>query len=237
MSETEIIEERISLAGKNLTLAGVIAYPASAEPVRSVLLCSPHPHFAGDMDNNIIRAISRDLAKDSVTLRFDYRGVGNSRIELPPGLSVFDYWEEVEQQKEYEDALADVASAAQELSDSTSGLPMIVVGYSLGAVTGLRFGMNDVNTELVIGISPPWIRIKFDFVVDCPKPVLLLSAENDFLYSQQEIDRLRDIVGSTVIIETLKTGDHFFRGEENIICKHVRSFIQNIPGEKRCHLM
>ena len=92
MSRMEIIEERITFTGKNLTLAGVISYPAADDPVRSVLLCSPHPHFAGDMDNNIIQAIAGDLARDSVTLRFDYRGVGNSKIELPPGLSVFDYW-------------------------------------------------------------------------------------------------------------------------------------------------
>jgi alpha/beta superfamily hydrolase len=234
MIRTEIIEEKITLTSGKLRLAGVLAYPPCNDPVRAVLLCSPHPHFAGDMENNVIKALAQQLAKESVTLRFDYRGVSDSEINLPTGLSVFDYWQEVEQQRNYNDALDDVTSAATELTYLADGLPLVVVGYSFGAVTGIRFGQDYKRVDLMIGISPPWKRVAFDFLVNCPKPTLLLGADNDFLYSQEEIARIREQVPSEVTIEIMQNGDHFFRGEENIVCDQVEKFIHSIiPCEER----
>ena len=87
-----IVEERVTFASGSLRLAGVLAYPQEAAPERAVLVCSPHPHFAGDMNNNVVSAVARHLAGQAVVLRFDYRGVGESEIVLGPEESAFDYW-------------------------------------------------------------------------------------------------------------------------------------------------
>ena len=178
------------------------------------------------MDNNIIKAIARSLATDSVTLRFDYRGVGNSQIKLPTGLSVFDYWDQIEQSRDYKDAMDDIA-AADELLRNIAKLPMAVVGYSFGAVTGIQFGLARPQVNLMIGISPPWRRVTFDFLSDCRKPALLLTAKNDFLYSAEEIASARSRAAPQVNIHILESGDHFFRGEENSICQKVASYIHS----------
>ena len=67
----EIVEERITFANEDgLELVGVLAYPERAKPNHTVLLCSPHPHFAGNMDNNVICAMARGLARFPESLAF-----------------------------------------------------------------------------------------------------------------------------------------------------------------------
>jgi len=114
-----IVEERVTFPSGPLRLAGVLAYPQEVTPERAVLVCSPHPHFAGDMNNNVVAAVTRHLAAHAVVLRFDYRGVGESQIALGPEESAFDYWTDVEETKDYAGAVHDVRSAAQVLLDAT----------------------------------------------------------------------------------------------------------------------
>ena len=105
--QTNIIEEQINFQSGPLNLSGILSYPDSREPEKAVLLCSPHPHFAGDMENNVIRHLANYFAKDSLALRFDYRGVGKSTINLEGESSVFDYWQQVEDSMDYTDAVED----------------------------------------------------------------------------------------------------------------------------------
>jgi len=224
-TQGEIIEERLTFPSGKLTLSGILAYPESAEPARAVLLCSPHPHFAGDMNNNVVRALARHLAADGLTLRFDYRGVGESEIKLPPQASAFDYWHDIEETKDYRDALDDVQAAASELRRVSPELPLTVIGYSFGAVTALRHGGVSEAVHSMVGISPPLTRVGLDFLAGCPKPCLVLCGKNDFLYSPEEISKLKRVVGPAVAIELLEGQDHFFRGEEECLCERVAKFV------------
>ena len=233
MERMEIVEERVAFDGNGLTLSGVMAYPATGAPRRAALLCPPHPHFAGDMENNVVLALARHMATDSVVLRFDYRGVGESQIKLPPGVSVFDYWDDVEEKKDYAGALSDVWAAGEELSRAARGLPLVVVGYSFGAVTGLMFGRDCAAVRAMAGISPPLKKVSFDFLADCPKPCLLLSGKNDFVCSAEEMAWAKKLAGRR-LTTALLGGDHFFRQEENILCARVDRFVRKAVPLLRC---
>ncbi len=203
METMEIIEERVTFNNGGLKLDGVLTYPQSGNPVRAILLCSPHPHFAGDMDNNIIRELAQYLASDSITLRFDYRGVGGSRIDLPVGLSVFDYWTDIEESKNYDDAVSDIACAGDELCRIAGDLPLTVIGYSFGAVTGFLYGRDNSFVDMMIGIAPPLGKVSFDFLADCDKEVLVLIGKGDFLYSDQKAREFENAISPCAAIELL----------------------------------
>lgn len=228
MSATEIVEEKVRFPSDALQLSGVLAYPLDAEPTHAVLLCSPHPHFAGDMDNNIIRAVARDAAETAVTLRFDYRGVGDSEIDLPQGLSVFDYWQEVEERQAYDDAIADVAAAGAALSSAGGSLPLAIVGYSFGCATGMRFGLFEPSAEAIVGICPPLTRVSFGFLGNCPKPALFVCSKGDFVFSEDKLLGCQASAGPNLRTELLDVGDHFFRGEEEIVCRPARRFLRHV---------
>jgi alpha/beta superfamily hydrolase len=228
--QDKIIEERITFINdEGLQLAGVLAYPESIEPKYAVLLCSPHPHFAGNMDNNVICEIARELAMHAVTLRFDYRGVGDSQINLPGGLSIFDYWSDIEETKNYTDAVKDVSAAAHTLYSAIGELdiPFSVIGYSFGAATGLLYGHENENVSGMVAIAPPLGKVSFEFLPDCSKPGLFLIGTGDFLYSEEKSEQLRNTIASHIMVEVLENADHFFRGDENILARKVDNFIRN----------
>ena len=232
MNQANTIQERVRF-GQDGRLAGVLHYPASAAPRRAVLLCSPHPNFAGDMDNNVIRLLAEQMSSDAVVLRFDYRGIGESRINLPPGVSVFDYWADTEQACNYAEALADTADAADELWRICGQRPLLVVGYSFGALTGTRTTLADARFAAMVGISPPLKRIAFEFLADCPKPCLMLSGEGDFSYDADVAARLAAAAGDRLILEVLADRDHFFRGHEESLGNRVMDFLDHVDGQKR----
>ncbi|MFI5380398.1 MAG: alpha/beta hydrolase [Tepidisphaerales bacterium] len=225
MTQTQpVIQERVRFADSG-RLAGVLHYPGESAPRYAVLLCSPHPNFAGDMDNNVIRALADGLAAEAVVLRFDYRGIGNSRIDLPPGLSVFDYWEEIEQAREYGDALADTAAAADELHRLSGGLPMVAVGYSFGSVTATLTALRDDRFVAMAGIAPPLQRVAFEFLADCPRPCLMVSGEDDFVHDPDAAARLIGSAGPQLVFERLKAMDHFFRDREDVLTQRISRFV------------
>lgn len=223
MNQTSIIQERIRFSD-NGRLSGVLGYPAERPPRRAVLLCSPHPNFAGDMNNNVIAALAQCLSADSLTLRFDYRGIGDSRIDLTPGLSLLDYWDRIEQTRDYTDALADTAAAADTLHRFASNLPMLAMGYSFGAVTATRTAASDPRFTAMAAIAPPFKRIAFEFLAACPKPCMILAGENDFVYDADVAARLLATAGTLLTLERIQGADHFFRVQEETLTRRIAEF-------------
>ena len=224
--QTNIIEEQINFQSGSLNLSGILSYPDSREPEKAVLLCSPHPHFAGDMENNVIRHLANYFAKDSLALRFDYRGVGKSTINLEGESSVFDYWQQVEDSMDYTDAVEDVRAAAKELLENACGLPFIFVGYSFGVATGFTYAMESESVNILIGLAPPIGKVNFDFLKSCKKPCLIISGTEDFLYTSENLEQFNKSRGINTTIDIWEDSDHFFRGEEEKLAIAIDSFIQ-----------
>ena len=236
--QTDIVQERVRFGGPDDggdRLAGILAYPASAVPRRAILVCPPHPNFAGDMNNNIIVALAEGLATHAVTFRFDYRGIGDSRIALPPDQGVFDYWDQVEQTRDYRDPLADTAAAADCLSRAAGGHPLFAVGYSFGAVTATVTAVSDTRFFGIVGIAPPLKRIAMEHLADCRKPCLLASGTDDFVHDDDVEAKLASIAGPRLRFERIAGADHFFRGRETDLVRRVRDFIDqhNVDQEVR----
>jgi alpha/beta superfamily hydrolase len=222
-----IAEEQITFLGGVLRLRGVLSYPEQAKPEHAVLLCSPHPHFAGDMDNNVICAVAQRLAGRCVVLRFDYRGVGESAIALAPGVSVFDYWSAIEETKDYRDAVEDVRAAARTLRTATEplGLGLSVAGYSFGAATAMLFACHEDRVQKMVAVAPPLGKVSFAFLADCRKPSLHLLGRQDFLYSQERLAAYRQSLGPTAEVVVLDGADHFFRGEEESVARRIEEYV------------
>jgi len=221
-----VIEEQIVFPCGSLKLSGILAYPESKEPEKAVLLCSPHPHFAGDMENNVIQNLANYFANDSLTLRFNYRGVGTSEIDLPSDLSVFDYWQQVEDNMDYNDAIEDVSAAANELTRNASDLPLIIIGYSFGVATGFKYGMENKSESILIGIAPPLGKVDFVFLKSCNQPCMVISGKEDFLYTSENLEQFCDSCSDIATIDIWDKSDHFFRGEEEKLAIAIDSFIQ-----------
>ena len=80
-------QSAVSFKAKGLNFEGVVAQPEGAMgPMAAVVFCHPHPLFGGNMDNSVVLALANSLVdKGFATLRFNFRGVGNSEGEHSKG--------------------------------------------------------------------------------------------------------------------------------------------------------
>src|SRR5512143_2352484 len=67
-------EMRVTFHSGELTIEGDLALADGA--TRGAVVCHPHPQYGGDMNNNVVLAVSRALHDSGqATLRFNFRGV------------------------------------------------------------------------------------------------------------------------------------------------------------------
>ena len=80
-------QKAVTFQTHGLNFEGIVAEPDElTDPVPGVLICHPGPLNGGNMDNNVVVAVSFALAEQGfVTMRFNFRGVGNSQGEHTRG--------------------------------------------------------------------------------------------------------------------------------------------------------
>ena len=178
------------------------------------------------MDNNVIEHLARRLAEaGSVTLRFNYGGVGGSALELPEDVTTFDYWGRIEAEQDYRAVLPDVIAARDFLAQSlSSGTPLIYLGYSFGScMATLLTGVSAPHA--LIAISPPVSRVRFENLDACSMPVCFVTGDQDFVFDPDRFQETQDAMPGPKTHAHLNGCDHFFRKEEERVYQALCPFL------------
>ena len=138
-------QSAVSFKAKGLNFEGIVATPDDVgSGMPGVVICHPHPLYGGNMDNNVVLAVSFALAEQGfATIRFNFRGVGNSEGEHTKG------------EQEYQEVLGalDLLKSWPGVNGGKPGL----VGYSFG--TGIILGSAEVQKKAKsIALVSPNIR-------------------------------------------------------------------------------
>lgn len=109
-----------SIAGKAGALECAIDLPGDGGSVVTpkgwALICHPHPQHGGTMDNKVVQTVARAMLQLGYqTVRFNYRGVGQSEGQWDEGRGELD----------------DVMSVLH--AHRQPGLPFVLAGFSFGA--------------------------------------------------------------------------------------------------------
>jgi uncharacterized protein len=150
---------------------GVVTSGVAMPATHYAVICHPHPVYGGTMDNKVVTTVARALHECSIaTLRFNFRGVGQSRGVFDEGIG----------------ETADAAAVAAFAAARWPGRALVVAGFSFGGYVALRLAQQ-IRADRLIAIAPavqffepgtgapdcPWVIIQGDAddVVD-PKAVL-----------------------------------------------------------------
>lgn len=225
-AEHAIVEESVRIPCGSLSLEGILAYPEAGEPHTALLLLAPHPHMGGRMDNNVIRHLARRGAETGcVTLRFNYRGVGASSIELPPGTSRHDHFAALERERRYEELLPDCAAAWRVVAPAGPGVGRrAIVGYSLGAILAGRLA-GEVDATHLVAISPPVARVSLEWPRACALPKLFVGGDRDFAFDRARFEGEYARLPEPKRFVGLSGSDHFYRKEEERVFEAVSDFL------------
>lgn len=223
-----MIEECVHFHSDKLRLEGILTYNEDMQSSPAILLCAPHPNLGGDMDNNVITSIARVSASMGfVSLRFNYRGVGNSECHIKGVAQRFQYWDTSLNGGDYTDAVADTHAALHFLVSQIGVTQEIfLAGYSFGAVAGMRVGAESKHVKAFASLSTPFGRYTLDFLQECKKSKLFIYSQNDFAATAEDTLRGFEGLSSPKILELIEDSDHFYRGQEDGLSQKVCAFFK-----------
>jgi alpha/beta superfamily hydrolase len=231
MDPVRTVEEHTRFHCGTLVLEGVLAYPERGAPRAALLLLAPHPHMGGRMDNNVVAHIARRAAEDRcATLRFNYRGVGESSIELPAGVGLYDHWSAMEQEQRYEELLPDAVHAFEHLLEASADpARRVVLGYSLGAIlAGMLASL--VDATHLVGVSPPVAKVSLDAYRHLQIPKLFIGGDQDFAFDRERFDREFAQIPEPKRFVAMQDCDHFYRKHEERLYQAVAPFVTGVEA-------
>ena len=197
-------EERVTFKSGELALEGMIAYPDGAGPHRAVAMCHPHPLYGGSMYNNVVDAVLEALhARGFATLRFNFRGVGQSEGEFDNGHG------------EADDAAAAIRFLIAQKRVRADGA--MLAGYSFGAMVAMRAAADFEEVTAIIAVAPPLGMIEPSALGAITKPVVLLSGDQDSYCPANQLVALAERLGPSAQLRLIPGADHFFASREHEI--------------------
>lgn len=198
-------------------LEGRLAHAGGASPAAGVLVHPPHPLLAGNIDNNVVRAVVRAAAERGFgVLTFNYRAIGAS-WHPQPHLPAYEYWSALDREGTYGEIRADMEF--MEAEAARWFVRVHLVGYSFGAAMLLRPRVAVPATPSWCAIAPP----NESGMVALPGCGLIVRPGSDGLLHPGATP----FEAPHAAVCTVAGADHFFRGHEDevaaIVANHLVS--------------
>ena len=175
------------------------------------LVCHPHPLGGGTMHNKVVfRAAAGLVDAGLTTLRFNFRGVGDSTGE----------------HNEIEGGKEDVSDALTYMFDQYPAEDMTLAGFSFGSRTALEVGYADDRIARLISIGTPVDKYgDYDFLTAVKKPILFVHGDRDEFGS---IDSLRELIDQIPHAEVVifENCGHFFDEHLNELRDTIRDWVR-----------
>ncbi len=174
---------------------------------KGVVITHPHPQYGGDMTNPVVEAIAAAYRQlGFTTLRFNFRGAGNSAGHFDQGVGERD----------------DVSVAVSFLCDR--GLKAIhLSGYSFGAWVSAMALQGGLAVQGMTMVAPPVAFIEFEERTRLPMLSAVVAGSRDEIAPPGLIHPLMGQWNPDARIDIIDGADHFFFGFlDEITCRLVR---------------
>ena len=203
----------IAFKSGKLTLEGVLTIPQELSgPFGALVVCHPLPSLGGDMDVPVVTAVCRAADRQGLaTLRFNFRGVGDSEGEFDSGVG--------EQE--------DVRAALDVLRrwPGLDGRRLALAGYSFGASVVLKGLKGYKHARSLVFIAPPVAAVADSAIEKDRRPKLFLSGQRDRISPPVELQRALDRVRAPVQFAEVTGADHSLRSHESEVAERVVGFV------------
>ena len=188
-----------------------ILKPPRDESIRGVaLVLHPHPLGGGTMHNKVVfRAAAALNEAGLVTLRFNFRGVGQSTGTHDEGYGERD----------------DVRGGLDYLAENYPGQEITLCGFSFGARVGLEVGIDDDRVTRLISIGTPIDKYDFGFLTACRKSILFVHGEHDEFGRLDLLRKLIARIEAPKKLAVIKAAGHFFDDQLDELKRVIREWV------------
>lgn len=193
-------EERLMLPGPVGQLEAM--YLNTEQPKGLALLCHPNPEHGGTMLNKVVSTMQR-TARDMglITLRFNYRGTGNSAGEHDMKTG------------EVDDAEAALAWLMQKHPD----LPVYLFGFSFGgyvvASLSLRLEQQGIQVAHQCLVAPAVGRLQTANAIAQGGALTVIQPEEDEVIAAADVYAWAEALSRNCELFKVAESGHFFHGK------------------------
>lgn len=165
------------------------------------------------MHNKVVfRAAKAAVNTGIPTLRFNFRGVGQSQGKYAHGIG------------EREDARA----ALGYLAGRFPGVPVCMMGFSFGSAVALAVGAEDGRVNSLAGMGLPADSWDFSFLSGVRKPKLIVQGAKDEFGSREKVQALFASLQEPKFLHFVEGADHFFTGKLAELESAIENFLVGI---------
>jgi hypothetical protein len=202
------------LAGPAGRLEAVLMGPATP-PVAAAVVCHAHPLHGGMMHFKVVFRAAKALQSAGLAaLRFNFRGVGRSEGVHDDGAGEQD----------------DARAALSELERRFPGLPLVIGGFSFGAVVALRVAARDPRVRASFALGFPLVRFGDAATLRAPsQPRLLVQGEQDEFGAGEALRALVEPPAGTREIVVVPAANHFFDGQLDALQGAIADWAERRP--------
>jgi hypothetical protein len=187
-------------------------YRELQDPAGIAVVCHPLTTGGGTLHNKVVFRAARGLENANIaTLRFNFRGAGNSGGKFEGG----------------EGEQTDVAAAIDWVKRKHPGKKLFVGGFSFGSWVSTRVACELPEIDALFLIGTPVNKYDFSYLRHCEKPMLLIHGTQDEHGDVTKVEKLGQQVrnAETVIISG---ADHFFTKQLDGVEETIRAWAEDI---------
>ncbi|MFC1817314.1 alpha/beta hydrolase [Thermodesulfobacteriota bacterium] len=190
--------ENIKFSSESLVIEGLLEKKPGD---KAAVVTHPHSLYGGDMYNPVVETVARIYQKKGyTTLRFNFRGVGNSQGRYDDGMG--------EQ--------TDVRAALTFLS--AMGIQQIdLAGYSFGAWVNAHVDQTTSPYARMVMVSPPVGFMGFEKVSALKGLTLVVAGSQDDIAPPDLIRQQLPAWNQQARFEVVEGADHFYSGYLNAL--------------------
>jgi alpha/beta superfamily hydrolase len=235
-------EQKISIPSKGIQLEGLLGVQEAFPVKGGLVFCHPHPQHGGDMHNGVVaKAVGAAFQEGFTTLRFNFRGVGESEGS---------YGEGIEEKEDVRAAVEYLLSTLKGLDPFGGAKPrllsrgeemplrvnpeqaeafrpgsrrvdsiLIVGGYSFGAMMSLPIAVQDDRIKGVVAVAPPLEMHDFGFMKGYRRKKLIIAGDQDLFCPKPLLEKWYERLDEPKSLAIIKGADHF-------LFSHTRELIQ-----------
>ena len=208
------MEEKITIPSGRYRLEG---YWQAGTTGKGVVITHPHPLYGGTMNNPVVETVQSTYQQYGyATLRFNFRGVGDSQGNYDNGIG---------EQDDVRAAIAYVANMDVSAVD--------LAGYSFGAWvnTGLTTGSRTPIKSMAM-ISPPVAFIEFGNIKSLSCLKLVVTGSRDDIAPPHQIRNLLPTWNPDAQFKIIKGCDHFYIGYLDKLQSILTHYLQSQKSDR-----
>jgi uncharacterized protein len=177
-------------------------------PDAGVVICHPHPLYGGSMFNNVVDAIEEGFSsKGLTTLRFNFRGVGESEGEYGEG------------DGEVDDLAAALRFFKTHLSADSH---IILAGYSFGAWICSRAASRADNIDVLFLVAYPFAFYGTEELRTFSGKLYFVGGTRDEIGPADDLTKFYQSLPLVYKYLKIIPTDHFYGGKEREIVEFIR---------------